>query len=86
MVRGTWKGTNLNSNKVLKHGKKVWFKNIVIKPDDIGLEVEVYNGNRFVNLLIEEKMVGEVLGSFILTKKIGGNIHKKKKKVKKQKR
>lgn len=86
MVRAVWKGINMNSNKLLEHGKKIWFKNIKIQAENVGMEVLVYNGNRFINVLIEEKMIGHTLGTFLLTKKIGGNIHKKKKKVKKVKK
>ena len=86
MARSVWKGLNISSNKLLEHGKKVWYKNIVIREENVGMEVSVYNGQKFINVLIEEKMIGNKLGSFVLTKKLGGNIHKKKKKVKKSKR
>lgn len=84
MTRAIWKGLNCTKTKLLEHGKKVWFKNIVISKEDIGKEVEIYNGNKFFNVLLEEKMIGTVLGSYILTKKIGNNIHKKKVKGKKK--
>lgn len=84
MARSLWKGLNVTKTREIENKKKIWFKNIKIKPENVGMEVLVYNGNRFINVLIEEKMVGQVIGTFILTKKIGGNIHKKKEKKRKK--
>ena len=52
---------------------------------DVGKYVKVYNGKSFIELALEERMIGHTLGAFVLTKKIGENIHKKKEKGKKKK-
>jgi len=40
----------------------------------------VYNGQKFVTFMVVEGMLGHVLGEYVLTKKLGGIIHKQKKK------
>jgi ribosomal protein S19 len=49
---------------------------------DVGKRARVYNGNKWINLYITERMRGHYVGEFILTKKQGGIIHKKKVKKK----
>ena len=73
--------------------KKNWFLNktlfIVNKKTDIildymvGLYFLVYNGNTFNLLFIKDNMVGYRIGEFIITKKLGNQIHNNKRSIKK---
>lgn len=68
--------------------KRNWFLNktlfIIKKKNDIildymvGLYFLVYNGNNFSLLFIKENMVGYRIGEFIITKKLGSQIHNNK--------
>lgn len=71
--------------------KKVGIKTLNIKHrasyillSDIGRTYSVHNGQIFDSLTITEDMVGYSFGNFFLTKKLGGAIHKPKKKGKKK--
>lgn len=75
-MRAKWKGSY---NFGLMSGSKVWDRSIMIISEDIGKIVEVYNGFKFFEVIIDETMVGKKLGEFVLTKKIGASIHAKKK-------
>jgi len=57
----------------------------VITENLIGQLVKVYNGQKFVTFMVVEGMLGHVLGEYVLTKKLGGKIQKKKKKRKEEK-
>ncbi len=65
--------------KLLK--KKEWIqifnKNLTILPEYINYRINVYNGKTFINLKIDEKMIGYKFGEFINTRK--KHIYKKKK-------
>ena len=50
--------------------------------EDIGSTFKIYNGNKWFTFIITENMCLHFLGEFILTKKLGGNIHKIKNKKK----
>ena len=52
-------------------------KNLTILPEYVDHFVNVYNGKTFVNLKINEKMIGFKFGEFIYTRK--KHIYKKKK-------
>lgn len=81
MSRSLWKGPFIENN-VLRKVKKVekiknvtykllriWSRNSVIFPTFVGLHFEIYNGKKFVPLLIKKKMVGLKFGEFIMTRK-----------------
>jgi len=50
--------------------------------NDVGLSYKIYNGRKWFTFIITENMCLHFLGEFILTKKLGGNIHKIKNKKK----
>jgi len=57
--------------------------NKLLEISDVGKRVRAYNGNKWITMYITERMRDHYMGEFILTKKQGGSIHRKK--VKKQK-
>ena len=59
--------------------KKVYNTNFLIPEDLLGKRVLVYNGRQFISLLIREDHINGRLGNFIITKRQGYKIHKKKK-------
>lgn len=60
--------------------------NKFITVEDIGNVVKVYNGHKFSTFMITENMCLHFIGEFIITKKLGKDIHKKKFKKKKNKK
>nr|WGU20093.1 ribosomal protein S19 [Phytophthora sp. ML-2023a] len=78
MSRSKYKGPFFKVN-LLK--KKQWIKiinkNLTILPEYSNQRVSVYNGKIFVNLEINDKMIGFKFGEFINTRK--KHIYKKKK-------
>jgi ribosomal protein S19 len=70
--------------KKVSEGEYLWSKRGVILAEDVGKVVYVYNGKGFRELLVEEGMEGHKYGEYILTKRIGGQIHKKKKERKRK--
>lgn len=81
-MRSIWKGPFVSYKiytTLQKPTKKVFFlkkKNSTILPEFIGLIIKIYNGFRFVDLMILPSMVGYKFGSFILTRKL--HVYKKK--------
>ena len=58
---------------------KTWSRACVITPDMVGATFLVHNGKDFLNVLIEENMVGHRLGEFAPTRKFvrhGGKMAK----------
>lgn len=51
-------------------GKKVrtHCREFIILPEMVGMTISVYNGKEFIDLMINEKMIGHVLGEFALTR------------------
>ena len=78
MSRSKYKGPFFKVN-FLK--KKQWIKitnkNLIILPEYNNYSVSVYNGKQFINLLINNKMIGFKFGEFINTRK--KHIYKKQK-------
>ncbi len=69
--------------KVKTSGKreniKTWSRACVIAPEMVGLTFAVHNGKEFLNVFVEENMVGHRLGEFAPTKKFivhGGKMAK----------
>ncbi len=81
MSRSQYKGpffkVNLIKNIKNKQWIKIYNKNLTILPEYINHFVNIYNGKTFVNIKINEKMVGFKFGEFINTRK--KHIYKKKK-------
>ncbi len=58
---------------------KTWSRACVISPEMVGVNFSVHNGKDFLNVLVEENMVGHRLGEFAPTKKFirhGGKMAK----------
>lgn len=72
----------VSSSIAAAKGTKLYTKNSIITSWYIGKKVKIYCGNKFINLEITRGMVGYKFGQFIMTKRMGSFIHKKKKKKK----
>jgi small subunit ribosomal protein S19 len=58
---------------------KTWSRDSVIFPEMVGLTIKVHNGKNFIDVRINENMVGHKLGEFSPTRKFtrhGGKIAK----------
>jgi len=81
MGRSLWKLNYLNT-KFLQIDKKfnlitVYSRGELIRPEYIGLNAKIYNGIRFYEIKVIEKMVGFKFGEFSPTRRFPK--HKKKK-------
>jgi small subunit ribosomal protein S19 len=76
-IKGPFFKVNLIKNTKKKQWIKIYNKNLTILPEYIDHFVNIYNGKNFVNLKINEKMIGFKFGAFINTRK--KHIYKKKK-------
>jgi small subunit ribosomal protein S19 len=56
--------------KIKKGAKRIrtHCREFVILPEMVGMTIAVHNGKEFQNLEIKEKMVGHLLGEFVLTR------------------
>ncbi len=52
---------------------KTWARSSQIHPDFVGHKIAVYNGRRFIEVLISESMVGHRLGEFSPTRMFRGH-------------
>jgi len=62
---------------------KTWSRASMISPEMVGMTFLVHNGKDFLNVFVEENMVGHRLGEFSPTKKFvshGGKMAKEQKK------
>lgn len=81
MSRSIWKPIyNENISELLKKNLNLKFYNrsINITKDLINQTIKIYNGIRFFEVYVTDKMVGHKLGEYSPTRKIP--LHKKKKK------
>lgn len=79
MVRSIWKGPFVDNHLLEKDSSKkikTWSRRSTILPEFIGMNIDVYNGRKFVATTITEDMVGHKLGEFAPTRKFA--VHKKK--------
>nr|NP_037624.1 ribosomal protein S19 [Phytophthora infestans]YP_004563960.1 ribosomal protein S19 [Phytophthora mirabilis]YP_004564261.1 ribosomal protein S19 [Phytophthora phaseoli]YP_004564327.1 ribosomal protein S19 [Phytophthora andina]YP_004564466.1 ribosomal protein S19 [Phytophthora ipomoeae]YP_010508033.1 ribosomal protein S19 [Phytophthora clandestina]AAF24797.1 ribosomal protein S19 [Phytophthora infestans]AAW67054.1 ribosomal protein S19 [Phytophthora infestans]AAW67100.1 ribosomal protein S len=77
MSRSKYKGPFFKVNLLKKKWMKITNKNLTILPEYSNHSVSVYNGKIFINLEINDKMIGFKFGEFINTRK--KHIYKKKK-------
>lgn len=63
---------------------KTWSRRSTIIPTFVGVTFAVYNGKKFVSVLINEDMVGRKLGEFSPTRIFHGHAGNKKVEVKKK--
>ena len=52
---------------------KTWARACTITPEMVGLIFAIHNGKNFIEVFIEENMVGHRLGEFSLTRKFVGH-------------
>ncbi len=58
---------------------KTWSRACVISPEMVGVTFQVHNGKNFIDVFVEENMVGHRLGEFSPTRKFvrhGGKMQK----------
>lgn len=92
MARSVWKGPFIDGY-VLKKAEaaqasgrhqviKIWSRRSTILPQFIGLTFGVYNGHKFIPVLISEDMIGHKFGEFSPTRTyLGHTADKKSKRV-----
>lgn len=93
MTRSAWKipfvdGYLIKKAKVAAEDPKkpiikTWSRRSTILPQFVGLTFAVYNGKKFVSVLVSEDMVGHKFGEFAPTRTFHG--HAGNKKVEKKK-
>ena len=69
------KAKSLNDSKPIK----TWARASTITPEMVGMTFLVHNGKDFINVFVDENMVGHKLGEFSLTRKFvshGGKMAK----------
>lgn len=80
MARSTKKGPYVDAKllkKVEKAGKptkqaiKTWARSSQIPPDFVGFTFAVHTGNKFINVLVTDEMIGHRLGEFAPTTRFG---------------
>jgi small subunit ribosomal protein S19 len=92
MPRSVWKGPFVDNyvlkkaEEVLKSGRhkviNIWSRRSTILPQFVGLTFGVYNGKKFVPVLVTEEMVGRKFGEFSPTRTYYGHGADKKAKRK----
>ena len=92
MARSDWKGPFVDVTLIKKAEKlsvsgrkeviKTWSRRSTILPQFVGLTFGVYNGKKFIPVLVSENMVGHKLGEFSPTRVFKGHTTADKKAVK----
>ncbi|MCW5699187.1 MAG: 30S ribosomal protein S19 [Rhodospirillales bacterium] len=88
MPRSVWKGPFVDGFLLKKaekaHGSgrkeviRTWSRRSTILPQFVGLTFAVYNGRKFVPVLVTENMVGHKLGEFSPSRTFHGHAADKK--------
>ena len=83
MARSIWKGPFVDGYLLKKAEKsrasgrneiiKTWSRRSTIFPQFVGLTFGVYNGHKFIPVLVTENMVGHKLGEFAATRTFKGH-------------
>ncbi|MFV3129797.1 30S ribosomal protein S19 [Niveispirillum sp. KHB5.9] len=92
MTRSVWKGPFVDGYLLKKADKarasgrneiiKIWTRRSTILPHFVGLTFGVYNGQKFVPVLVTENMIGHKFGEFSPTRTFYGHAADKKAKRK----
>ncbi len=92
MARSVWKGPFVDGyllkkvdtvrNSGRKEVIKTWSRRSTILPQFVGFTFGVYNGQKFIPVLVNEDMVGHKLGEFSPTRTYYGHAADKKAKRK----
>lgn len=82
LYRKTWDTPMFNEveNRIVE--AHTYLRGARIPQKSLGKRVAVYNGKSFKSFIVKPFMIGRKFGEFVLTKKLGRVIHKKKKKKK----
>ena len=90
MARSVWKGPFVDGHLLRRAEKarasgrneviKMWSRRSTILPQFVGLTFGVYNGHKFIPVLVTENMIGHKFGEFSPTRTFHG--HSADKKVK----
>jgi small subunit ribosomal protein S19 len=59
---------NATDKKKKKSFIKIWNRGLVISKDCVGLKFKVYQGLKFINIVVSEDMVGYKFGEFAPTR------------------
>ena len=88
MARSIWKGPFVDGYLLKKadasraSGRseiiKIWSRRSTILPQFVGLTFGVYNGHKFIPVLVTENMIGHKLGEFAPTRTFYGHAGDKK--------
>lgn len=88
MARSVWKGPFVDGYMLAKADKarasgrneiiKTWSRRSTILPQFVGLTFGVYNGMKFIPVLVTEQMIGHKLGEFAPTRTFPGHAADKK--------
>ncbi|HKO06839.1 MAG: 30S ribosomal protein S19 [Alphaproteobacteria bacterium] len=83
MARSVWKGPFVDGYLLKKAEKsresgrkeviKTWARRSTILPQFVGLTFGVYNGHKFIPVLVTENMVGHKFGEFAPTRTFYGH-------------
>ena len=83
MPRSVWKGPFVDAHLLKKAMKAVesgsrkiintWSRRSTILPQFVGLTFGVYNGKKFIPVMVTEEMVGHKLGEFSPTRTFQGH-------------
>ena len=83
MARSVWKGPFVDEYLLKKaetaraSGRndviKIWSRRSTILPQFVGLTFGVYNGQKFIPVLVSENMVGHKFGEFSPTRQFHGH-------------
>ncbi len=92
MTRSVWKGPFVDgyllkkAEKARESGRKdiikIWSRRSTILPQFVGLTFGVYNGRKFIPVLVTEDMIGHKFGEFSPTRTYYGHQADKKAKRK----
>ncbi len=87
MARSVWKGPFVDGYLLKKAEKarasgrneiiKTWSRRSTVMPQFVGLTFGVYNGRKFLPVLVTENMVGHKFGEFAMTRTFRGHTGKK---------
>ena len=88
MARSVWKGPFLDGYLLKKAEKsrgtgrneviKIWSRRSTILPQFVGLTFGVYNGQKFIPVLVTDNMIGHKFGEFSPTRTFTGHSADKK--------
>jgi small subunit ribosomal protein S19 len=73
MSRSVWKGPYINNNFKAKKiytekSSTIIARNTEIIPKFVGLTFKVHNGKNFLNVVVNDKMIGHKFGEFCFTR------------------